>query len=54
MFRYLKKKNFYHIDVSNHMTLERMKDDLEINMDDWRRWTYSEYRLLKSLEGHTQ
>lgn len=48
------KENIYYSDVSNHMTLDEMKDDLKSDMDDWRRWTYSEYRLLKSLEGKTQ
>ncbi len=35
-------------------TIDEMISELRINMDDWRRWTYSEYRLLKSLEGQTQ
>ncbi len=48
------KENIYYSDVSNHMTLDEMKDDLKSDVDDWRRWTYSEYRLLKSLEGKTQ
>ncbi len=48
------KENIYYSDVSNHMTLDEMKADLKSDMDDWRRWTYSEYRLLKSLEGHKQ
>ena len=52
--RVFEEKNIYYASRSNDMTLEGMKYDLEINMDDWRRWTYSEYRLLKSLEGHTQ
>lgn len=30
------------------------RNELKWHMDDWRRWTYSEYRLLKSLEGQTQ
>lgn len=34
--------------------LNAMKNELKWHMDDWRRWTYSEYRLLKSLEGQTQ
>ncbi len=34
--------------------LKAMKNELKWHMDDWRRWTYSEYRLLKSLEGQTQ
>ncbi len=29
----------------------RMIQSLRRDMDDWRRWTYSEYRLLKSLES---
>lgn len=30
----------------------QMKYDLASDMDDWRRWTYSEYRLLKSLSSN--
>ncbi len=35
-------------------TIDEMISELRINMDDWRRWTYSDHRLLKSLEGQTQ
>ncbi len=47
-------ENIYYSDVSNHMRLDEMKDDLKSDMDDWRRWTYSEYRMLKSLESQNK
>ena len=33
-------------------TIDEMISELRLNMDDWRFWTYSEYRLLKSLESN--
>lgn len=33
-------------------TISEMTDELKHDMDDWRRWTYSEYRMLKYLESH--
>ena len=45
------KENTYYSDLTNHMTISEMEDTLKTNMDDWRRWTYSEYRMLKSLES---
>lgn len=35
-------------------TIGEMISELRLNMDDWRFWTYSEYRLLKSLGGRVQ
>ncbi|MGH1403050.1 MAG: DUF4153 domain-containing protein [Alphaproteobacteria bacterium] len=32
-------------------TITEMKLDLMRDMDDWRRWTYSEYRLIKTIES---
>ena len=33
-------------------TIKEIKFDLMRDMDDWRRWTYSEYRLVKSLNSN--
>lgn len=33
-------------------TIAQMTSELRIDMDDWRRWTYSEYRMLKYLESN--
>ncbi|MGH1376370.1 MAG: DUF4153 domain-containing protein [Alphaproteobacteria bacterium] len=32
-------------------TITEMKLELMRDMDDWRRWTYSEYRLIKTIES---
>lgn len=35
-----------------YSTISEMTDELKRDMDDWRRWTYSEYRMLKYLESN--
>jgi Domain of unknown function (DUF4173) len=64
MLRYvntIKQKNIHDFHTSQNstvsnsqMSLGYMTDTLKENMDDWRRWTYSEYRMLKALESNTQ
>ena len=45
----------YRDGIEEHFdTIEEMTSELRTDMDDWRRWTYSEYRLLRSLESKTK
>ena len=37
-------------DIRLAMTMGNIEKDLKRNMDDWRRWTYSEHRLQKYLQ----
>lgn len=50
--KYLESPSACIIDTSSCNIIHAMKRKLKSNMDDWRRWTYSEYRLLKSLESN--
>lgn len=43
--------NAFHSDGRSQGILPGMKDSLQKDMEEWRRWTYSEHRLLKSLDS---